>query len=279
MLPSPEFLRETHLVGRSCREHRVDREHYPFLRSAPFVWIGHSVLRAPYRMVRLRSVHSHMVASVQGRGRTLIDGRVVEWRPGQVLLAPVGAHHAFEPTGSAPWVIAWVFFDDNLAAPTLKVRAPELIDADSGDFVSVIRLLTREAAGAAQPAVMDALVTVLDACARRMAGADAVDPRLLRLWCAVEADLAHAWTIPEMARCACMSEEHLRRLCHRHYRRSPAGHLTLLRLRRAGSMMRSSTERLDAIAQRVGYASVYSFSAAFRRWSGVPPARYRRGGS
>jgi len=74
-----------------------------------------------------------------------------------------------------------------------------------------------------------------------------------------------------------MSEEHLRRLCHKHYQRSPMDHLTHLRLRRAGTMLRSSPEKMEEIAHQAGYESVYSFSAAFRRWSGIPPARFRRG--
>jgi hypothetical protein len=41
----PEFLREIHLIGRRCREHMLDSEHFPVLRNAPFIWVGHSVLR------------------------------------------------------------------------------------------------------------------------------------------------------------------------------------------------------------------------------------------
>lgn len=277
MRPPPEFLRETHLIGRRCREQALDSAHVPVLRNAPFIWVGYSVLRAPYRMVRLSSVHSHIIASVSGHGRTLVDGKAVAWKPGQVLLAPVGAHHAFEVDGPGPWTIAWIFFDDLATAPALQMRQPELVDADAGDFVSALCMLIREAAGAAQPAMMEALVTLLNTCARRLAGADPVDLRLWRLWGQVEADLPHGWTVSELARLACMSEEHLRRLCHKHYQRSPMDHLTQLRLRRAGTILRSSPEKLEEIARQAGYASVYSFSTAFRRWSGIPPARYRRG--
>jgi AraC-like DNA-binding protein len=274
----PEYLRETHLIGRRCRERMLDSKDYPILRNAPFIWVGHSVLRSPYRMVRLRSVHSHIIASVAGRGRALVGGKVVEWKPGQVLLAPVGVHHAFESAGPEPWHIAWVFFDDRETAPALRMRQVELVDADAGDFVSVLHMLTREAAAAAQPAVMEALVTLLNTCARRLAGNETVDLRLWRLWVQVETDLAHGWTASELAGLANMSEEHLRRLCHKHYQRSPIDHLTHLRLRRAGTMLRSSPEKMEEISHQVGYASVYSFSAAFRRWSGIPPARFRRDG-
>lgn len=271
-----QFFRETHLVGRRCRERMLDSEHFPVLRKAPFIWGGYSVVRAPYRLVRLRSVHSHIVASVSGRGRTLIDGAAVDWRPGQVLLAPVGQHHAFEVVGAGPWTIAWVFFDDTVAAPALRGERPELIDADASDFIAILQVLTREASGAAQPSMMEPLVSILETAARRLAGNVPVDRRLWRLWGTVESDLARKWTVEELARAASMSEEHLRRLCHKSYQRSPVDHLTHLRMRRASTMLRSSSVKMEEVASQVGYGSVYSFSVAFRRWSGVPPGRFRR---
>lgn len=228
-------------------------------------------------MVRLSSVHSHVVASLSGHGRTLIDGRAVDWRPGQVLLAPMGRHHAFEIKGNRPWHLAWVFFDDRATAPALRGHQPELIDADAAEFVTLVRQLTREASGPAQPAALDALVTLLAIHTRRLAGADTVDLRLWRLWNHVEADLAQDWSVARLARLACMSEEHLRRLCQKHHQRSPMDHLTHLRLRRAATLLRATPAKLDEVAQLVGYASPYSFSTAFRRWSGLPPARFRRG--
>lgn len=277
MRSPPEFFRETHTIGRRCREHILDSRDFPVLRNAPFLWAGHSVLRAPYRMVRLSSFHSHIIASVEGRGRAWIGGKLVDWKPGQVLLAPIGVHHAYEVDGPGPWSTAWIYFGDTASAPALRGTQPQLIDADIRDFTAAIQLLTREAAGAAQPSALEAIVTLLGTAARRLAGSAPVDPRLARLWSAVEADLARDWSVVAMAQHACMSEEHLRRLCQQHSQRSPVAHLTQLRLRRAGTLLRSSSAKLEEIAQLVGYGSVYSFSAAFRRWSGVPPAGFRRG--
>jgi AraC-like DNA-binding protein len=271
-----QFLRETHLVGRRCRELMLGSDHFPVLRKAPFIWVGYSMLRPPYRMVRLRSVHSHIVAAVSGRGRTLIDGAARNWAPGQVLLAPVGQHHAFEMAGAGPWTIAWVFFDDTENAPALRGARPELIAADPSDFVATLQTLTREAAGPSQPSMMEALVSVLETTARRLAGSAPIDQRLWRLWAAVEADLARKWTVPALARVAGMSEEHLRRLSHRNYQHSPMDHLAHLRMRRASTMLRSSLAKIEDIALQVGYGSAYSFSVAFSRWSGAAPGRFRR---
>jgi AraC-like DNA-binding protein len=276
-MPLPlKYFSETHMIGHRCREHILDSEHFPVLREAPFIWIGHSVLYSPYRMVRLNAVRSHIVVSISGRGRALIGGKMVDWLPGHALLAPIGLHHAFEIEGRGPWIIAWAFFDDTISAPTLRARHNQLVEANGNDFYSILQMLTREAAGAGQPAMMAALVTLLDVCSRRMAGIKTVDPRLWRLWEKVETDLSRDWNMRELARIACMSEEHLRRLCHKHYQRSPVDYLTHLRLRRASMMLRSSHEKVDLIAQHVGYASMYSFSSAFRRWSGMPPTEFRR---
>lgn len=271
----PELLRETHLVGNRCRERPLDADHFPVLRNAPFKWIGHSVLRRPYRMVRLHSVHSHVVACVAGEGRTVIDGQVRIWKAGQVLIAPVGAYHAFEIAGNGPWEIAWVFFEDRESVPMLKAKTAMLVEADIRDFAASLKMLVHEAAGAAHPTLMESLVAALTVYTRRLAGSEAVDTRLWRLWERVAQDVARTWTVEEMARIAGVSGEHLRRLCNRHSQRSPMEYLTLLRMRAASTRLRASAERIDDIAAKSGYSSVYSFSAAFRRWSGTPPGKYR----
>lgn len=276
MLPAPELLCETHLIGPRCREWVLDGERYPQLRAARLLWVGHSVLYPPYRIVRLRAWCSHVVACFGGHGETLVDGRRVNWRPGQVLLAPAGVCHAFEIAGGGPWRLAWVFFDDRTDPPVIPADRARLVEADAGDFVATMQMLAREAAGAAQPAALQALATLLDTHARRLAGADQVDARLWRLWERVEADLARDWNGRALSQLASMSEEHLRRLCHRHYQRSPMAYLAQLRMHRAGILLRSTPAKIEEIAGRVGFASVYSFSAAFKRWSGVPPAAFRR---
>lgn len=271
-----KYFRETHIVGRRCREWMLSSEHFPVLRKAPFIWIGYSVLRPPYRMVRIKSVHSHMVAVVEGEGRTLVDGKLVKWKPGQVLIAPVGQHHAFEIASSRPWTIAWVFWDDHERAPVLRDEQPRLVEADATDFVSLIRLLVREAAGASEPAMIDALSSALEASAKRLGKVDSYDHRLWRIWTMVENDLSFPWTVTKLARLASVSEEHLRRLCQNFHQRSPMEYVGHLRMRRASMILRSSVIKIEELAHQVGYSSVYAFSVAFSRWSGMAPGRYRR---
>ena len=202
----------------------------------------------------------------------------VDWRAGQVLLAPVNVLHAFEVAGRGPWRIAWVFFADRSGPPVIGGTRARLVEAEAGDFVAALQMLTREAAGAREPALMQSLVSVVETQARRLAGSEPVDARLWRLWEQVEGDLARDWSGRELARAAATSEEHLRRLCRRFFQRSPMEHLTHLRMRRACMLLRSTSAKLEVVAQQVGFSGIYAFSAAFKRWSGVPPSEFRAGG-
>lgn len=276
MLPPLQNIRETHLIGPECREWVLGHDRFPQLKNGKFIWVGHSEIVAPYRMVRLQSAYAHIVACFGGRGRVLIDGQVIDWRPGQILLAPSGALHAFEPAGRRPWHIAWVFCDDSGGRKLVEGTSSRMREGDVSGFVSTLKMLTREALGEAEPAAMQAWVTILQTHTRRLAGESHTDPRLVGLWERVEADLSRAWDCRELARIAAMSEEHLRRLCLRYHQRSPMHYVFQLRMHRAGVLLKNTPSKIEVIAQQVGFATPYAFSAAFKRWSGSSPGAYRK---
>jgi len=253
----------------------LSADRYPVLAKSRFVWVGYSEIRPPYLMVRPESIHAHVVACFGGRGRTLIEGRQVDWGPGQVLLAPRGALHAFEPAGAAPWRIAWIFCDDRVGGVLVEGTQTRLVRTDALPFVTTLQMLAREAAGDADPAAMEALVALLQTHTRRLAGGHRIDPRLGGLWATVEADLAASWDCRLLAQRASMSEEHLRRLCHRYYKDSPMSYVQGLRMQRASSLLRATDAKVSEIGSRIGYHSPYAFSAAFKRWCGLSPAGFR----
>jgi AraC-like DNA-binding protein len=45
---------------------------------------------------------------------------------------------------------------------------------------------------------------------------------------------------------------------------------------RALSLLASPESTIDAVAERLGYSDVANFSRAFRRWTGVTPAAWRK---
>jgi AraC-like DNA-binding protein len=44
----------------------------------------------------------------------------------------------------------------------------------------------------------------------------------------------------------------------------------------AANQLSNSDQRVEAIADNVGYANQFAFSKAFKRWKGLPPREYRQ---
>ena len=277
MLEIHQSLRNTHLIGPRCRESIVSHERCPIIRTFHIENLGHSEIRPPYRMVRVDPTYSHIVACFGGRGRTLIEGRWQTWQQGDVLLAPPHALYAFEADREEPWKIAWLFYEQPPGTvPVVASNQPVLVRANVASFVDVLQTFCREVGGEAERSVIQSLAALIDVYARRFAGSIAASERIWGLWNRVEADLARKWTNTELARHAGMSKEHLRRLCRRQYGRTPMAHVQHLRMLRACALLRMMPDKLDTISGMAGYSSMFAFSAAFKRWAGVPPSTYRQ---
>jgi transcriptional regulator GlxA family with amidase domain len=105
------------------------------------------------------------------------------------------------------------------------------------------------------------------------------DDRLWRVWEVVERELASNWELKRLADIAHLSPEHLRRLCQEQLGRSPVQQVTYLRIRRAVDLLTTTHDKVETIAHAVGYESPFTFSNAFKRWTGRRPTDFREGGS
>jgi transcriptional regulator GlxA family with amidase domain len=52
-------------------------------------------------------------------------------------------------------------------------------------------------------------------------------------------------------------------------------HVTHVRMRRADTLLQSTSVKIAAIARMAGYENEFAFSTAFRRAHGVPPSARR----
>jgi AraC-like DNA-binding protein len=84
-------------------------------------------------------------------------------------------------------------------------------------------------------------------------------------------------SIPDLARELGVAYSHFRREFKRHTGLAPYQYVRRLRLEKARRLLGSSTESLQAIADRLGFASPYHLSAAFKQHYGQSPSRWRRG--
>lgn len=94
---------------------------------------------------------------------------------------------------------------------------------------------------------------------------------------ALHSDPAAPWTNDRLAAEAGVSRPTLARRFTALVGRPPMAYLTWWRLTRAAALLRDTSDPLATVARRVGYASPYALSHAFRREFGTTPGQYRSG--
>ncbi|MCM4078109.1 AraC family transcriptional regulator [Paractinoplanes hotanensis] len=92
---------------------------------------------------------------------------------------------------------------------------------------------------------------------------------------AIHEQPARPWTVQQLGDLAGMSRSAFTRRFTAVTGTAPMGYLTDWRLDSGARLLRETTEPLTAIARRIGYATPFAFTAAFRRRYGLPPGRYR----
>lgn len=104
------------------------------------------------------------------------------------------------------------------------------------------------------------------------------DERLAASLHALHARPAHPWTVADLAAEAALSRSAFFARFQRVIGVAPMEYLLAWRMALAKQLLRRRELTMDEVAERVGYGSASTFSVAFARHAGVPPARYARGG-
>ena len=143
--------------------------------------------------------------------------------------------------------------------------------------------LLRDAPG--QQALLDSLLDVILVQALREQLADTPtapawframhDPAVGTALRAVHAEPARAWTVAGLAAQASLSRASFARRFTDLLGVAPLTYVVEWRMALAREQLRDSDAGLAAVAHSLGYASEFSFAAAFKRHHGVPPGRWR----
>jgi AraC-like DNA-binding protein len=151
----------------------------------------------------------------------------------------------------------------------------------------VIALIARELSepGAGQQTILDRLLDVLLIMAMRESFARnpqaprwyqaAADSRIRAALHAIHASPDHLWTVPRLASLSGLSRAAFARSFERSLGIAPIQYLTDWRMTIARDYLRAGELSLEQIARRAGYTSPNAFAAAFRRYHGQPPGRWR----
>jgi len=282
-------LRETHFLGSRTRQWIVradDSDTRQWIRKAPICpalaphQIAHTgISRAefPMRIVRTKQSGTYFLATFEGEGRILVDGAWKRCAAGHACLLPPGILNAFHAMEGRPWAFAWVRYQQPPEQRPIVVASSPVIAKFNCDAVrAAVEGLCLECGRDAQPAAAHHWVELIQGYVLRFAQPWQVDDRLRKLWETVEAELGAGWTLDTLARLAHVSSEHLRRLCRQALGRSPMHHVTYLRMRRAAELLATTDDKIEVIAQAVGYQNPFVFSTTFKKWIGWRPSEHRQ---
>lgn len=259
-----------------ARDWLVDAPVCAALSQHGIVHVGVAEVVHPYEVRRPDLSGTFVMICSAGEGRVWLEGKWQPMHAGLACLAPPHAFHSYRALPRKAWHIAWVRYQEPEGSlPIVNARAPVLAAFDGGPLAAAIEGLHREAGGTASPAAMQLWSDLIQHYARTFAEPWRTDDRLREVWQAVAHDLASDWSLPRLARIAGMSTKHFTRLCQQSLGRTPAQHITTLRLQRAVHLITTTGDKIEAIAREVGYRSLFTFSHTFKKFTGSRPSEYR----
>lgn len=176
-------------------------------------------------------------------------------------------------------------------AALLASLLPKLLHVQGVNRLATLMQLVSDEARAQRPArdvVLEHLLEVLLIEALRCEGKTDTSPGLLRGLTderlAVAIRRMHEspdqpWTVAQLANEAMLSRSAFYERFRRVMGMAPMEYLLAWRMALAKDLLRREQARIADVAEQVGYSSASTFSVAFNRHVGVPPARYARDNS
>lgn len=263
----------------------------PVARDLCVTHIGHFSAAGEHHVERPHGTSQHiLIACISGKGSCLLNE--CEWKlnPGDLLFLPPRERHVYSSNPRFPWTIFWMHFrglraGDYLetlgvspARPVVSVDNPAaLFEA----FEDTFRHATHGFSEAAMTGLSTAFTRLLGLAKvhQRLPGSRSplAENRLLKTLTAMREDLAHPWTLDELARESSLSVPHFTELCRRQTGMPPLGLLIRLRLQRAMDLLQQGSHNVSEAAHAVGYDDPFYFSRLFRKHMGVSPSACRAG--
>lgn len=268
-------LLEKDILGPDTIETIVRAEQCPSLRRRYISHVGIADAAAPLFIVRTRLSGTYLHGTIGGEGRMLIDGHWRTHRTGKTSLAPPHVMHAFRAIPSKRWQYCWVRYMPESPRSVGTQMDPVMANVDARPLAHAILGLYFEVASGGDNGSCGLWVDVIERYVDRFVIPWRKEERLVKPWAAVQLDLARDWRLKEMAELAKLSREHFRRLCQRNLGRSPMQQLAYLRVQHAAHLLATTSGKVEAVAQQVGYQNPFAFSNTFKRMTGFRPSIYR----
>jgi AraC-like DNA-binding protein/mannose-6-phosphate isomerase-like protein (cupin superfamily) len=225
-----------------------------------------------------------LIVNLRTEGTVALDNRTFELRPGEALLVFPHQFHHFHPPKSES--IRWLFLTfelnnpDNIAALRNKVNPlSETFRAYLGKLVQMYQEKNAQKESSTSISMLTglALLELMQQEGRSssrttMARPSVIDQINRYIWDNFDKDLK----LSDLAEKFPYSESHLRLLFRKRMGMSLGTYIQKVKMNRARSLLVSSGLNVSQVAQSCGYDSLYSFSRAFKKTTGLSPLAYKK---
>ena len=253
--------------------------HHPFSDILTHYRIAHTGIlttKHPYELTRIHQNGSCIVATISGRGKVFVDGQWITVSAGQACLLPPFAYNSIRSEEGQEWTFAWVkYLEDESTKPVMTALSPVTGEYQSAPLKHAILGLYHNILTLQNKGAENLWVELIHKHVLLFSTPQVADERLWQLWSRVQQNLAHPWSIETLAAETNISTEHLRRLCQKQFGRSAKQQLLHLRMRKARILLTDKNNKIESVAQEVGYPNISAFSNAFKKFMGFSPSEMR----
>lgn len=243
---------------------------------------GISNLVDGYRLDRWKIRHHLILYTLDGCGSLKIeDGPTRKLKAGDVFVAP--AKRSYSYWTDERWDIVWLHLQadskwDKPVGMVPYIRKASWAQELKREMEGYIGESDRRRADSASAlhAYVDLIVLYLQ---RELGETDPDTADIRRIlegvWNEVQQHIKHKWTVEEMAVLARMSKSCFHRQVMGLTGFSSMQILNTMRMERASELLLYTNYTLNMIADEVGYENQFSFSKAFKHYSGSSPNQFR----
>ena len=225
---------------------------------------------------------------LSGRGTFYYDHIPYKLRQGDCVWADCRLPYAHESSQDAPWELKWVHFygqDISCFYEAFWERENSVVFTpyDPGSFnetLSALFFLYKDDAAEKEILSHKYLTDIIAGClAEHTEAPGKTDATLEKLSAARDYMKEHFQediSLDKLASLCYLSKYHLARAYKQTFGVTPGNDLTGIRISKAKSLLRFTTETIGNIAELCGYPDANYFTKVFKKWEGLTPLEYRR---
>ncbi|MCM3627778.1 AraC family transcriptional regulator [Paenibacillus glycanilyticus] len=226
----------------------------------------------------------------EGEGWLKIDGEEYRPVPGQLVHMPAHVLQSYSAVSNSPYTKYWCHFTATMGEMDLFqwLEVPHILDVTPAHMDTLISLfrelgvLYQDRSYLARIREKSILLEIIalflsqsDTHLRFVPGRLGEIERLKRIEAFIEANLAEALTLEQLAKHVHLHPNYLVRYFNKHFAVSPLKYLNRRRMQKAKSLLGTTDLAIKEIAELVGFPDTNHFGKAFRKEASCSPTEYR----